>query len=74
MSGAIFISDNLVIFTSILLNKTIPIKDMIENFFVRFDRETGNLLKTDLMGKVLTCHHGFRTLEKHEACSPSVHM
>ena len=32
----------------------------------RFDRETGNLLKTDLMGRVLTCTRGFRFLEKQE--------
>jgi len=34
-----------------------------------FDRETGNLLKTDLMGTVLTCTHGFRFLEKEEVLS-----
>jgi len=50
------------------------VKDLVYDpkFPVRglwFDRETGNLLKTDLMGKVLTCHHGFRTLEKHEVLS-----
>ena len=32
----------------------------------RFDRETGNLVKTDLVGAVLTCNHGFRFLDKKE--------
>jgi len=34
-----------------------------------FDRETGNLLKTDLMGTVLTCIHGFRFIDKQEVLS-----
>jgi len=55
-------------------NYPAAIKELIYDpeFAVRglwFDRETGNLLKTDMVGTVLSCIHGFRHLDKQEVLS-----